>query len=239
MVSDLTLTTQAQQAAQTAQQQVTLAEDFAQFLTLLTTQLQNQDPLSPMDSNEFTNQLVQFSQVEQAINTNTKLDNLVGFQLGNATTSALNYVGLDVQYVSAEVSLEQGQPTTIRYSLDDAAQVSKINIFAEDGQLVFSGDAEKSIGAHEFEWNGRDLLNNELPSGTYVVRIDAADIEENIVNTTTVVESRVKGIEQQNGIVFALVGERAVPINDIINASKPEQEEAGQDNTGGADDTTI
>lgn len=238
MVSDLTLTTQAQQAAQTAQQQVTLAEDFSQFLTLLTTQLQNQDPLSPLDSNDFTNQLVQFSQVEQSINTNSKLDDLVNFQLGNATTSALNYVGLDVQYVSAEVSLEQGEPATIRYSLDGAAQVSNINIFSEDGQLVFSGEAESGIGAHEFEWNGRDLLNNELPSGTYVVRIDAADAEENTVGTTTVVESRVSGIEQQNGIVFALVGERAVPINDIINASQPEIQDTEED-TGGADGTTI
>lgn len=238
MVSDVTLTGQAQQAAQTAQQSVTLAEDFSQFLQLLTTQLQNQDPLSPMDSNEFTNQLVQFSQVEQSINTNTKLDDLVSLQLGNATTSALGYVGLDVQYVSAEVALEQGQSTTIRYSLDAPAQVSKINIFSEDGQLVFSGDAEQSVGAHEFEWSGRDLVNNELPSGTYIVRVDSADANEDIVNTTTVVQSRVRGIEQQNGIVYALVGERAVPITDILNAAQPAQTETPETD-GGTDEPTV
>jgi len=109
MVTDVTTSGQAVQAAQTAQQSVSLAEDFTQFLTLLTTQLQNQDPLSPLDSNEFTNQLVQFSQVEQGINTNSKLDDLLSLQLNGAATSALGYVGLDVQYVSAEVSLEQGQ----------------------------------------------------------------------------------------------------------------------------------
>lgn len=238
MVSDVTLTGQATQAAQTAQQKVTLAEDFTQFLQLLTTQLQNQDPLSPMDSNEFTNQLVQFSQVEQSINTNTKLDDLVSLQLGSAATSALGYVGLDVQYVSAEIALDQGQPTTIRYSLDAPAQVSKINIFSEDGQLVFSGDAEQSVGAHTFEWNGRDLVNNELPSGTYLVRIDAADANEDIVNTTTVVQSRVKGIEQQNGIVYALVGERAVPISEILNAVQPPPQ-ATDDGEGGADEPTV
>lgn len=240
MVSDVTLTGQARQASQTAQQSVTLAEDFSQFLQLLTTQLQNQDPLSPMDSNEFTNQLVQFSQVEQSINTNTKLDDLVSLQLGNATTSALGYVGLDIQYVSAEIALEQGEPTTIRYSLDSPAEISKINIFAEDGRLVFSGDAEQAVGAHEFEWNGRDLVNNELPSGTYIVRVDSADINDEIVNTTTVVQSRVRGIEQQNGIVYALVGERAVPISDILNAARPEPEETPTTaNTGGIDETTI
>lgn len=231
MVSDVTFTGQQLQASQTQQQQVTLAEDFTQFLTLLTTQLQNQDPLSPMDSNQFTEQLVQFSQVEQAINTNTKLDDLVSLNLGNSTTAALGYVGLDISYVSAEVALEQGEPTTIKYSLDTPASVSKINIFNEEGNLVYSVDAQKTSGAHEFEWNGRDFVNNELPSGTYVVRVDSVDIEDNPVNTTTVVTSRVKGIEQQNGIVYALVGERAVPIDSILNAVQPSTTEASTTTT--------
>ena len=236
MVSDVTTTGQAVQAAQTQQQSASLAEDFTQFLTLLTTQLQNQDPLDPLDSKEFTDQLVQFSQVEQSINTNTKLDDLISLQLNNSATSALDYVGLDVSYVSAEVSLEQGENTTIRYSLDRPASVSQINIFDESGQLVFSGDAERDIGAHTFEWNGRDLVNNELPSGTYVVRIDSLDANEDSVETTTVVQSRVRGIEQQDGVVFALVGERAVPIADILTAEQPIRT-IEDDEEGGADDT--
>lgn len=236
MVSDVTATGQAVQAAQTQEQSIALANDFSQFLTLLTTQLQNQDPLDPLDSREFTDQLVQFSQVEQSINTNSKLDDLISLQLSNSTTSALDYVGLDVSYVSAEVSLEQGENTTIRYSLDRPASVSQINIFDESGQLVFSGDAERDIGAHTFEWNGRDLVNNELPSGTYVVRIDSLDANEDSVETTTVVQSRVRGIEQQDGVVFALVGERAVPIADILTAEQPIRT-IEDDEEGGADDT--
>lgn len=224
MVSDVTLTGQATQAAQTSQQKATLAEDFSQFLQLLTVQLQNQDPLDPMSSSEFTTQLVQFSQVEQAINTNTKLDNLVSLQLGNSVTAALDYVGLDIQYVSAEIALEEGEPTTIRYSLDDVATTSKINIFNEEGNLVYSADVAKSIGAHEFVWSGKDLVNDDLPSGTYVVRIDSTDANDDAVKTTTVVQSHVKGIEQQNGIVYALVGERAVAISDILNAVQPAPE---------------
>lgn len=242
MVSDITTTAQATQAAQTTQQSVSLAEDFTQFLTLLTTQLQNQDPLSPLDSNEFTNQLVQFSQVEQGINTNSKLDDLLSLQLNGATTSALGYVGLDVQYVSAEVALEEGQPTTIRYSLDGSATSSTINIFDESGQLVQSVDAERGVGAHTFEWDGRDLLNNELPSGTYVVRVDSLDANEQVVDTSTVVQARVRGIEQQNGVVFALVGERAVPIGDILNAVRPDEVTASNeedDDDGGADDPAV
>lgn len=232
MVSDVTLSGQAVQASQTQQQSISLAEDFTQFLTLLTTQLQNQDPLSPLDSNEFTNQLVQFSQVEQGINTNTKLDDLLSLQLNNQTSQALGYVGLDISYVSAEISHEQGRDSIIRYSLDNPATVSQINIFNEEGNLVFSGPADKGAGAHEFNWNGRDFVNNELPSGTYVVRIDATDANEDVVNTTTVVQSRVRGIEQQNGVTFALVGERAVPVTSILSAVTPEAETTEEE--GGA-----
>ena len=237
MVSDVTVTGQLANAQRTQNQSVTLADDFSQFLQLLTTQLQNQDPLEPLDSNEFTNQLVQFSQVEQQINANTKLDDLVALQLNNAITSSLGYVRLDVSYLSAEVAYEEGTPTTIQYNLEGAAQTSKINIFNEEGNLVFSGDANKAAGVHEFTWNGTDFLNNSLPSGTYTVSIDALDLQENVINTTTVVTGNVKGVEQQDGIVYALVGERAVPITQVLNAVQPDEPETTTD--GGADGTTT
>ena len=84
MVGDVSIGTALNQQAQTNSSSVGLASDFNQFLILLTTQLQHQDPLSPMDTTEFTNQLVAFSGVEQQINTNQKLDSLVSLQLGNA-----------------------------------------------------------------------------------------------------------------------------------------------------------
>lgn len=239
MVSDVTLTSQAASAQRTANQSVTLAEDFSQFLQILTTQLQNQDPLSPMDSNEFTSQLVQFSQVEQQINSNNKLDDLVALQLNNSITSALGYVGMDVSYVSAEVALEEGESTNIRYNLSSGATVSKINIFDEEGNLVFSGDAEKGAGVHDFEWDGKDLLNNDLPAGTYIVSIDSLDVDENVIDTTTVVTARVKGVEQQDGIVYALVGERAVPITSILNAVRSEPTPATPSTEGGEDEPTT
>lgn len=100
MTADVTLTGAMNKAQTTQRQGLKLAEDFDQFLNLLTTQLQNQDPLNPMDSNEFTNQIVQFSQVEQAINTNQKLDSLVSLQLASISGAALNYVGMDISYRS-------------------------------------------------------------------------------------------------------------------------------------------
>lgn len=238
MTTDVTLSGQAQTAAQTNQNRVTLAEDFDQFLQLLTTQLQNQDPLSPLDSNEFTNQLVQFSQVEQSINTNSKLDDLVALQLSNSVSAALGYVGLDASYLSPEVPFDGTNSVNIRYSLDGVAETSNINIFDSSGQLVFSGDAEKTQGIHDFTWNGTDLLGETLPADTYTVRVEALDAQEDGIGTTTVITARVRGIEQQNGTVFALVGDRAVPVDTIINATTPPPATTDTDDEGGADDST-
>lgn len=223
MVADITLSGTQAQAANTDNQRVTLAEDFDQFLTLLTTQLQNQDPLSPMDSTEFTNQLVQFSQVEQSINTNSKLDDLVNLQLSGAASAALGYVGLDISYISAEIAYDGSTPVDMRYSLESPATLSRINIFDEGNQLIYSQDAQTDAGAHEFTWDGRDNLGNPVPEGTYVLTVDAFDGEDNQIETTTVVTGRVKGIETQDGVTFALVGERAVPIPSILNASLPDE----------------
>lgn len=222
MVSDVTLSGQANQASQTANQRATLAEDYDQFLQLLTTQLQNQDPLSPMDSSEFTNQIVQFSQVEQAINTNEKLDSLVSLQLNGATSAALGYVGLDVSYVSPELPFNGTDPIDIRYSLEGPATQSRINIFDEGSNLVFSVDAQTNAGVHDFTWDGRDQIGQALPAGTYVITVDSFDGNDEKIETETVVRGRVSGIESQDGVVYALVGERAVPIPSILNASVPQ-----------------
>ncbi|NCO02782.1 MAG: flagellar hook assembly protein FlgD [Alphaproteobacteria bacterium] len=232
MVSDVTLSGINSDRQNTGVQQQQLAEDFDQFLQLLTTQLQNQDPLSPMDSTEFTNQIVQFSQVEQSINTNQKLDSLLALQVGGAASSALGYVGLDVSYISAELPFNGTDPIDIRYSLDGNAFQSRINIFDENNTLVFTQDAEITDGVHDFRWDGRNQIGQSLPEGTYVITVDAFDAEDKKVPTETVVRGRVKGIEAQDGVVFALVGERAVPIPNILNASLPTVTSA-TDNQGG------
>src|SRR5215468_478605 len=84
----------------------TLAGNFNTFLTLLTSQLQNQDPLSPMDSTQFTQQLVMFSQVEQQINTNDNLQSLIALNLSQNANSAVNYIGRSVVMTNGEGALQ-------------------------------------------------------------------------------------------------------------------------------------
>ncbi|MGZ9097038.1 MAG: flagellar hook assembly protein FlgD [Micavibrio sp.] len=221
MVSDITVTGTVQKAQKTEAQSIKLAEDFSQFLTLLTTQLQNQDPLSPMDSTEFTNQLVQFSQVEQSINTNQKLDDLLSLQLGSISSVALGYVGMDISYVSAEMNYNGSKPVDINYSLTSNATTVKINIYNEQGQVVRTIDAPKTVGAQKITWDGKDNNGNTSPEGTYSVKIDALDKDNAAMKVSSVVSGNVRGIESQNGVVYLLVGERAVSLGSVIQASNP------------------
>ncbi len=218
----VTTTGVANNAIKTSTSTVKLAEDFQQFLTLLTTQLQNQDPLSPMDSTEFTNQLVQFAQVEQQINQNQKLDNLVSLQLSSISSVALGYVGLDISYLSAEMNYDGTNPVDITYALASEAVTSKLNVYDEEGVLVYSGDAPKNTGTNTITWDGKKTNGQPAEAGTYTVKIDALDRENKPIENSTVVTGHVRGIETQNGVVYVLVGDRAVMISNIVNATKPE-----------------
>lgn len=219
MVSDVTVTGVVNDAQKTQNQSIKLAEDFTQFLTLLTTQLQNQDPLSPMDSTEFTNQLVQFSQVEQSINTNQKLDDLLSLQLGSISSVALGYVGMDISYVSAEMYHETGTESKVNFVLSETAALSKINIYNEAGEIVRTMEAPKTTGAHNVVWDGKDNNGNVVETGTYGIKIDALNKDNKSITVSPVVSGNVRGIESQNGVVYLLVGDRAVSLGSVIQAS--------------------
>ncbi len=237
MASDVTINTAVNQQQRTAASQGKLADDFSEFLTLLTTQLQNQDPLSPMDTTEFTNQLVLFSGVEQQINSNQKLDDLISLQLNNAFSSTLNYVGMDVSYISAEANYDGETPVKINYALDEQARTSQIVIRDEGGKTIFTADASKDVGSHEFIWDGSQDGGGFAPAGTYSINVDALNADDEFIQNTTVVSGRVRGVETQNGQMFVLVGERAVAVSNILNASTPDPEpDAEQPETNGGTD---
>jgi flagellar basal-body rod modification protein FlgD len=241
MTSEISIDTAINQQRQTNATVASLAEDFTQFLTLLTTQLQNQDPLNPMETNEFTDQLVQFSQVEQQINSNQKLDSLVQLQLSNAFGLSLGYVGLDINYLSSEFNFDGASPVSVNYALEDSASESRIFVLDEAGDVVFSTEAEKEAGAHEFVWDGTSDGGELVPPGTYNIRVDAVDFSGDAIESSTVVSGKVQGVETQNGQIFLIVGERAVPLANVLKAREPGSltiPDAEPDNENAAADDT-
>ncbi len=220
MSNDVNINSALDFAQNTSRSSAQLASDFDDFLVLLTTQLQNQDPLSPMDSTEFTNQLVSFAGVEQQINANSKLDSLVSLNLGSSFSSSLNYVGKDVSYLSSEGYFDGTKPLKINYSIDGDAVSTTINIFDKDDTLILSKEVESSPDVTEFIWDGTDKNGVAQPSGTYEVRVDATDGQNAGLTSTTVITGYVGGIETQNGSTFLLVGERAVSLGNVIKVSE-------------------
>ena len=233
MSSDITITQAANNAAQTQNQRAQLTEDFDDFLNLLTIQLQNQDPLSPMDTTEFTNQLVNFAGVEQQINTNEKLDTLVGFGFTNVNTQALGYVGLQANYQSTELYYDGARPVDISYVVDGTAVSADIRITDESGETIRLIEGSTGAGRQDFVWDG--LMDNGLaaPEGTYQVRIDAIDQEGITLNSQILVSGIIRGVETQDGQALLLIGERAVPIGNVINVSEPEPLTVTEEETEG------
>ncbi|MBV8169131.1 MAG: hypothetical protein JO021_20220, partial [Alphaproteobacteria bacterium] len=144
-----------------------LSGDFNNFLTLLTTQLKNQDPLSPMDSTQFTQQLVAFTRVEQQINTNTKLDTLIGLDKSGLMTGAAAYIGTEVEATSGNVWLPQTGGTSIGYVLPQGVTAAAMAIYDASGNVVRSGTVPIQQGHNVVSWDGTNNQGTAQPSGLY------------------------------------------------------------------------
>jgi len=171
-VTPIQTTTPIPRPSDTAAQQ--LSGNFDTFLTLLTTQLKNQDPLSPMDSNEFTQQLVQFSAVEQQINANRNLETLIGLGKSQAGATAVSYLGKTITLTDGSAAL-QASSANWNYTLAGAAQDSVLTVADAQGKVVYVTHGEVSAGAHSFAWDGHDNAGTQLPDGPYKLTVTAID----------------------------------------------------------------
>lgn len=203
-----------------------LANDFDNFLMLLTTQLRYQDPLEPMDSSEFVNQLVQFTGVEQSIATNKNLEQLLAAQNASATTGALNYIGKSVEAVSDVLSLENGQ-AQISYGLAGQAAKTTIIVLNSAGTAIARIQGETAPGKHNFTWDGTDLDGAQLPDGAYSFVVTAEDSDNQEIETATAAISRVTGIESTKDGIMLLLGATQVPVGNIISVRDPASTNSG------------
>ena len=212
------------QSASSQKATTQLNQDFDDFLRLLTTQLKNQDPLDPADATEFTNQLVQFSQVEQQLKTNDTLEDLRALDALRITDLGLGFVGMDVIRAGDSFQFDGSSEVDMTYALPQAARESTVAIKNADGETVYSIDGETAAGTNSFTWNGRNEDGFTVAPGTYTIEVSAQDSEGKSLNVQTNVPGRVRGIESDGtGNVLLLIGKEQVPITDVTRATLPNE----------------
>ena len=150
----------------------TLSGNFSSFLQLLMAQLQNQDPTSPMDTNQFTQELVQYSQVEQQINTNSDLTQLIQLTQGNSILQSSALVGKTVDVQSDHLSLQSGA-ARLQFSGKDPASVA-VGIFNGAGLKVRDATVDTTANGGTWTWDGADNAGRKLPDGSYKVAVTNA-----------------------------------------------------------------
>src|SRR6266571_2134551 len=169
-----------------------IADNFQTFLTLLTTQLQNQNPLDPLDTNQFTQQLVQFAGVEQQLKSNDQLKSLVELEKSAQSTQALVYVGNTVAVDGSTAQFDTSATWNITAPKDTNATITITNAA---GQTVFSGAYTLSQGNASFVWDGKGNDGTQWPPGTYKLTATGKDSNGADVAISTEVQGVVDSVD--------------------------------------------
>ena len=168
----------------------TIAQNFDAFLLLLTTQLRNQNPLEPLNTNEFTQQLVQFSSVEQQVKTNDSLTALLASQKASNLTNALGFVGATVRADGSTTPLKDGAAQW-RVNVPRATSGASFSIKDATGNVVFTQTQNLNAGDQSFAWNGRTTTGTLAPEGDYTLTVTAG---RDAAGQTVAVKLEIAGI---------------------------------------------
>jgi flagellar basal-body rod modification protein FlgD len=191
-----------------------LSGNFSTFLTLLTTQLKNQDPTSPMDSNQFTQQLVMYSQVEQQIQSNTNLKTLISQGSSNAASMTTSYLGKKVSVTNGAASLSGGAANWT-YNLATASASTQLTVTNASGKVVYTGAGATTMGNNSFAWDGKDNNGNALPDGSYKLTVNATASDGSAVTTSVASAGTVSQIDMTSGTPQLVIGNMEVGLADI------------------------
>jgi flagellar basal-body rod modification protein FlgD len=189
-----------------------LAANFDTFLLLLTAQLKNQDPLEPMDSNQFTQQLVQFSQVEQQINSNKNLESLIALTKARSSSDAVSYLGKTLTLTDGTAALMGGEAVWA-YSLENDAANATLYVKNMRGDVVYSAPAEMSEGMHSFTWNGVGTGGGTLPPGPYHLSVVARTVDGEAIKSRVASQGVISEVDLTGDEPILMIGPLGVPLS--------------------------
>jgi flagellar basal-body rod modification protein FlgD len=197
----------------------TIAQNFDTFLRLLTTQLKNQNPLDPLDTNQFTQQLVQFASVEQQINMNTQLTTLVSLQKATQATQAMSFLGATATVDGTTASLTGGKATWT-FAADKPA-TGTINIKNSTGQTVYTGTFPLNAGTQAFSWDGRGNNGTLNPDGAYTISVTAKDATGSTIAVSSEVRGTVDAVDLTQNPPVLTIGGQSFTLDKIKNVVRP------------------
>ena len=204
--------------ANTAKASKSLDKDA--FLKLLTTQLQNQDPLNPTDSTAFTAQLAQFSSLEQLTNVNETLNTLKLYQASSNNAQAVSLIGKDIVANGKSIEMKGGQPVSCDYELPAAAKSVVVTIYDATGNFV--RDYQKTAlaaGKQSLAWDGRDRNGNTVADGAYTFEVQAVDQKGAKLDVKTFSKGTVTGVTFEGGITYLITGKNKTAVGDVTQVN--------------------
>ena len=190
-----------------------IADNFDTFLQLLTTQLRNQNPLDPLDTNQFTQQLVQFSSVEQQLKTNDFLSAMVQANANNSNSGVVSYIGKTVTAAGVRSELAAGKAEW-NFSLPDAAMVN-VTIKDGNGNVVYTEEGNLQAGDGIFAWDGTGSDGVKKPDGTYSITMTGVNAEGKSVAISTQMSGVVTGIDFTGTEPVLLIGSSRVNLSGV------------------------
>ena len=191
-----------------------IAGNFQDFLLLLTTQLKNQSPLDPLDTNQFTQQLVQFASVEQQLKTNETLSTLVAGAKASTASAAAGLVGTTVTVDGASATMTGGQAT---WTLKPAKAAANATLTIKDstGKVVATQQKALAAGSQAYAWDGRLASGGLATAGTYTLSVAARDAAGQPVDVQTDVHGTVSSVDMSGDSPILVVGSSRVPLSAV------------------------
>lgn len=191
------------------------------FLTLLVAQLQNQDPLNPSDSTEFTAQLAQFSSLEQLQNVNDTLGNFEVYQSTLNNIQSSGFIGKTITATGSAFTVDDGVADPIRFDLESGADSVYIQVYDNYENFVTDIQAgAMSAGEQQVTWDGQDANGAVVADGSYTFTVMAMNADGSVINSTSYTTGTVTGIDYKSGSTNLLINENEVPIASVIRVEE-------------------
>lgn len=199
--------------------------DSSAFMKLLMTQIANQDPLNPVDSDRFMDQIAQLNTVQQLTEGNEKLGQLIVGMTSLNNENAVQLVGKEVEAVGDRIQHDEGSAEELRFQVPQGAEDVTVTVLDEGGRVVATVEAhDLEAGAHGVSWDGRDNRGNPAVAGTYTFRVSATDSSGSPVTATTLVRGIVDEISFEAGYPVLKIGAQQVTLDQILSVRTPAAE---------------